>query len=785
MPAFDAKSLLVKYKDKPSELKKQLSSLPSQEKGKAFELFICELYRGNGYITKRIGGTNDKGADVLIYLPNKLESPFKILQVKNTSTKLTYDNVRTELRKFEEEASIEYGCYSYELISISGFVSKANRYSRINQLERYNITLLAWDELVELIETYSPLHTTRPTLRLHGYNQTTYRNIRHELETQTKVSCVQATGTGKRYLTGQLILDYAHKKICFLSPSTFINEQQKKLTDHKNVTFGTYQGLKRLLDDDLHFDLIIVDEFHRLGAKEWGKKFRMLLRRNQSAKLVGFTATPERHLDNGVDMRSILFNDVCVNDMRLEDAIARRILPSPTYVTSFVSLDRLQSQAADLSKTPDERKLALKKIKSQWDNIKGAENVIAKHAPSVHGKYVVFCENIDHLNEMIETVRKWIRKAGIIRGEKHLTINDFTLSHLNSRKTNQNIIKSFSTPIAGSEVRILFAIDMLNEGIHIDDVCRSIFLRKTQSLNVFMQQLGRVFHNGCSQAEAPLIFDFVENAETVSNTSFSTKLTEANNREKATRRKLNLPSLPEQELTIHDNTSCIRSILHNLSRKNEKSEKLSDDEFIENLERFIKQYGHKPIPVATGSEPWIEATGAKLKSVRASLRRGSEQYVHLTPDLKRLNVFIGHKEGIPDHWLRKSEIVEQFIRKNGHCTISKSEHSKEFPHIGRWAYRQKQAKLKGLLSQAQIEHLNAINFVWGKNRVNLSMEERISDLKEYINTNGGFIKKSAATKLDPNLGDWAKNKRNQHSRGTLGKETELALNEIGFLWVKP
>lgn len=783
MPAFDAKALLIKHRDKPSLIKKQLMSLPTLTKGAAFEFFICELYRGNGYITKRTGGKNDKGADVLIYLPNKPERPFKILQVKNTATKLTYDNVRTELRKFEEDASAEHNCHSYELISICGFVSKANHYSRINQLERYNISLLAWGEIEALIKTYSPYKVERPTLRLHGYNQTTYRKIQQALKSKAKVSCVQATGTGKRYLAGQLILDYAHKKICFLSPSTHINDQQKKLTNHQNVTFCTYQGLARIINKNIKFDLIIVDEFHRLGAKRWGAHFNALLQKNKHSKLVGFTATPERHMDGGIDMRSIIFDDICVNDMRLEDAIARRILPSPTYVTCFTSLDKVQEKALSLIKNPREQTAALEKIKAHWENIKGIDNIIAKHVPTVSGKYVVFCESIEHTNEMIETVRRWIRKAGVARGEHHLTINDLTLSHLKTRADNKKLIKEFSTPINNSEVRILFAVDMLNEGIHIDDVHRAIFLRKTQSINVYMQQLGRVFHNGSSDEEKPLVFDFVENADTVINNSFSTRIGEARAREKTTRERLNLPALPELEVQVYDNTSCVREILKELSRVRDQHADISDSEFIANLERFINKYGNKPIP-SKSDEQWIRSTSAKLRAIRSSFKIGQETYSHLIPELQRLNISVEHKADIPDHWLQKFKIVERYIQQKGHSYISKTEHSKEFPHIGRWAYRQRLAKSKGLLSEAQIALLDQLNLTSATHRLEISREERMEDLKKYIERNGGFITLNAKTALVPNLGSWAKVKRAQYSRGTLAKETECLLNEIGFLWAK-
>lgn len=56
-------------------------------------------------------------------------------------------------------------------------------------------------------------------------------------------------------------------------------------------------------------------------------------------------------------------------------------------------------------------------------------------------------------------------------------------------------------------MKLLFCIDMLNEGIHVDDVDGVILLRPTVSPIIYLQQIGRALSAGSEKT--PLIFDLV------------------------------------------------------------------------------------------------------------------------------------------------------------------------------------------------------------------------------------------------------------------------------------
>lgn len=317
-----------------------------QEKGKVFELYLKELYEGSGWIVVISGGKNDNGADLLLIHPDNPENVIEIIQAKNHKSPLSYDDTRNELRKFEEESSKMYDCKHFKIVSINGFVKKAEEYKKIIELKEFNLYLGDWDYVRNLIDNYE-FHTTKrikkPKVKLFAHNQIAYEQINAEWETDNKIAVVQATGTGKTYIISAVLSDFLNKKVLILAPSNYILEQIKDKalwTINDNVEFMTYQKLITFTNEELHFmkyDLIILDEFHRVGAEKWGESVNLLIDLNKDTKVLGTSATPIRFSD-GRDMVDEIFDKQIEQEISLPKAIVRNILPSPTYVTSLYTL---------------------------------------------------------------------------------------------------------------------------------------------------------------------------------------------------------------------------------------------------------------------------------------------------------------------------------------------------------------------------------------------------------------------------------------------------------------
>ena len=137
------------------------------------------------------------------------------------------------------------------------------------------------------------------------YQTEAYEEIQKSISKTGKAGIILPTGTGKTYLALKLIEDNLDKKqILYVSPSPTINARVRKLIRQiynreeakgilAKVKFVTYNGLSKRYKShkedmrEYHSELIILDEVHRSGAKEWGKAVDYLLENNKEARNIG------------------------------------------------------------------------------------------------------------------------------------------------------------------------------------------------------------------------------------------------------------------------------------------------------------------------------------------------------------------------------------------------------------------------------------------------------------------------------------------------------------------
>ena len=193
---------------------------------------------------------------------------------------------------------------------------------------------------------------------LRGHNKEIYAKITQGFMENDRILIEQATGTGKSFLAMKLILDTIlqeeDNKVLFVSPTNVIDEAFKGncerylQTTQNDASIDTclYQGLDKEVDN--HYDVIILDEVHHVGAEKWGASVQELLENNPNAKVLGMSATMDRA--DGVDIADMLGgNAPVVSSLTLPMAINQGILPTPTYILAKVKFedDKLKLNKAE------------------------------------------------------------------------------------------------------------------------------------------------------------------------------------------------------------------------------------------------------------------------------------------------------------------------------------------------------------------------------------------------------------------------------------------------------
>lgn len=787
LPNSSEKDELIK------EIKVILETTPDTFKGPLFEHYVTFLYKGNRHSAIRKGGKNDYGADVLIYnVPegdkdskNKSSKDEKkvdfIIQTKNLNKPMSYDDVVKEINKFENKASKEYNCNQYILISINGFVGSCEK------LKNFNMKMCDWTYVETLIHDFTEEklkdinRISRKELMAH--NQVAYEEIKGVLKQHDLLAVVRATGTGKSYLIAQLLHDYDDDEKIVVAPYNHIVEDLKKnfeLGDQLKVKYYTYQKIINMSEEELSnlkAKLIIFDEFHHLGAKEWGRFSTRLKEVNEGAKIVGFSATPVRYLDGRRDMTEEFFEGQRITELNLAEAIVRKILPNPTYISSlFTIVGEAKKCEEKINKSyidNHEKQIALsnlKKVVNKWDSTWDVDKILAKHLPltSKNLKFIVFFESIKHLEEMDSKVKAWFRDALREMDEgkngKKKAILVYEIHSQNSEALNKKRLKEFEDNNLANTVDLLYAVDKINEGKHVKGITGVILLRRTASPTVYHQQLGRAVAVG---NESPLIFDLVNNFDNL-NGGFERDLMEAIQKDISNRESLGVSTKQPQEFKVKVKDYSQEAI--RLFQNIEGSLKDFWDFMYQQLKEYSCQCGDCNVPQGYKENPQL---GTWVVNQRQSYRKNnlSQERIELLNQLK----FDWDPNEV--RWKEMYQQLKEYCEQNQHCNVPRE--CEEYPQLGVWVGMQRQSYKKNNLSRGRIELLNQLNFGW--DGFEAQWQQRYQELKEYFNQHK-HCNVPDKFKENPPLGNWVQMQRQNYKNNKLSQERIDLLNELNFQW---
>ena len=360
------------------------------------------------------------------------------------------------------------------------------------------------------------------TIGLYEHNANSSKIIKEAYEKgQDVVGIVHATGTGKSYIALQLSYDNKDKKIVYVVPSNGIIEHIKNIIDTNpnldikrdfpNLEFRTYQSFISLSKEEISnidCDLLILDEFHHLGAPVWGARINTMIETHPNMKIFGMTAYTVRERGTAYerDMANPdtdeLFSRKIVSRYDLCDAMIDGVLPKPIYKSAYTNLIGLESKLEEKvqkleSSTKEylEYMKILTDVKRRIHEAPSIPNILRKNIKP-NGKYIYFCPPIseEEAND-IETIKKqaldWFKQ--FIK-EEDIVFYTSTSAMGKAGKLNRDAFYDDVT-LEGEKVdnklRVMFAINQYNEGIHAPNIDGVIMGRGTASDIVYFEQLGR------------------------------------------------------------------------------------------------------------------------------------------------------------------------------------------------------------------------------------------------------------------------------------------------------
>lgn len=623
-------------------------------------------------------------------------------------------------------------------------------------------------------------------IELFPHNQTAYESALSLLKEYGKAAVIHPTGTGKSMIAFKLAEEYPASRICWLAPSAYIFKTQLENLKREggdallNIVFLTYAALMKMEKDgisELSPDCIVLDEFHRCGAVEWGKGVARLLSVFPSAKILGLSATAVRFLDNQRDMAAELFDGHVASELTLGEAVVSGILPTPVYVLSFYSFQkeldawggRVAAAVSQKQKAQGER--ILQKLRRAIEQADGLDVVFKRHMKERAGKYLLFCADRGHMEEMMRHVREWFWR---VDKEPHVYSvyfgNPASLKEFEAFKADKS-----------DHLKLLFCIDLLNEGVHVEDVSGVILLRPTASPTLYLQQIGRSLSSG--KSGQPVIFDIVNNFDSLCCIDF---LKEEMRSALAMRGQEDAQEMFPHRFSIIDETGDCRKLFMQLK----ENLKADFEAYYRVAEEYHREYGDLNVPKNYSSK-----NGFSLGSWLASLRRARAGKIRgsLTKEqILRLDT-LGMVWELPSeaNWERGIKALEEYFREHGDANVKAAYAAKDGFRLGRWVsnLRQKAGKEGGLdfLTEEQKNRLLAVGMVWDVNAYR--WEQNYEAARQYFLEHGNLeVPAKYCARDGKKLGVWIQNQKQAYAgkKGAAGLTAEQVkkLMELGLEFKK-
>jgi len=297
-------------------------------------------------------------------------------------------------------------------------------------------------------------------------------------------------------------------------------------------------------------DFIICDEVHHIKTRKqeglendaeeteedtkgqenlWGTAMVNFVEKNPQAKILGITATPER--GDGVNVAIRFFNGKIAKEISLIEALARKDIPikAPDYVPCVYTLideidegsiqEQIERYKTINPQKADDLQHKLEEMRKIADSGKGIPDIFTEHLTTEEakqlgrdkGKYIVFCSSVEDMKQKMKDAKTWF--AGVDSEPEIYAVSseyNYSMQNLEKNKINsQQVIEQFEES-QSDHIKLLFSVDLLNEGLHVEDVSGVIMTRKTNSRAIYLQQLGRAISSNPNRPK-PIVFDIANN----------------------------------------------------------------------------------------------------------------------------------------------------------------------------------------------------------------------------------------------------------------------------------
>ena len=553
-------------------------------------------------------------------------------------------------------------------------------------------------------------------LRLFEHNEKAYHAAVWMMEQYGKAAIVHPTGTGKSYIAFKLIEDNPEKVVIWLSPSEYIFKTQ-------------LEGLKGNVPD---FPLENVHFY-------------------TYAKLM------------------------CCAQAQLDEIAAQK----PAYII----LDKFhragaecwgESAVALLKLCPDAKLLGLTATNVRYldNNRDMAEELFDSCVASDMTLGEAIVRSILPTPKYVTTVYQYQKTLAKyqVRVDNLRTPEDANQKYLDAPNTDK-AFADFKTDTS-DRLKLLFCIDMLNEGVHVEGISGVILFRPTISPIVYKQQIGRALTAGDNTT--PLILDVVDNFEGLTSISgLQSEMQEAVHR---------LYANGEGDKIVTERFEVVEQV-HDcrvLFEQLQASLSSSWDHYFSEASIYYAEHGNLNIP-----KRYTTPAGLSLGEWLTTQRRVRAGQIpgNLTEQqIARLDS-IGMEWGNRNDaaWERGLKEARKFREQFGNLQVPAKYKTKNDYPLGKWINNARKRRSDGKLTEERIRQLDQLGMAWKVFDVRWEQGYALSAV--YAQKYGNLdVPRDYKTADGKTLGRWIQNQELAYEQKKLSADQIKRLETIGMQW---
>ena len=436
-----------------------------------------------------------------------------------------------------------------------------------------------------------------------------------------------------------------------------------------------------------------------------------------------------------------------------EQNLDQEFLLTPIFISCAYSLmDEIEKKEHLIKKIHDKQKKSyllklINQAKLSLQTKDGIEDIIKKYITKRPGKYLIVCEDICKSQEkLLDCFGNFCEIESFVFDE--------SITSEKKGQLNNKIKLFFSTNISEKQLQ---AIDF--DGIIIFGYQNKV------------QQLDQI------PIENKIIIDVVNDVEDYENIceireEMLKKLGYVGYNDKK------IPPKLKEQIKIHNDIKDIIGILKQIDFMYQPI--LSFEEMINLIKEFIEEKGISYLEIKARDIYKSRKIGSWIKTKRLDYKKGK-----LSKDQEKILRNLGETFEEKRRYLSFEEminLIKEFMKQTGkkYDEINSTNVYNKI-NISTWIRNRRQDYKYGKLNQEQIKLLRELGETFEEKRKDLSFEEMISLIKEYLKITGekysDIMQKTTYKKIK--IGVWISGKRSDYKQGKLSKDQEKVLRELG------